>query len=127
MPKNFFRTPAYYKSEGDNPIIKKSIRIKRIYFAPQSASLRQSKAEKQSQAERLEAIMHDFDDMFNPSFLKSKKSSIPSPLPSDATVAMAYVPFQQAPIIYEEEKKSLERGTLFPELDKPFTGKGVIV
>lgn len=60
--------------------------------------------------------MHDFDDMFNPSFLKSKKSSIPSPLPSDATVAMAYVPFQQAPVIYEEEKRALKEERFFPSL-----------
>lgn len=48
----------------------------------------------------------------------------PSPLPSDPTVAMAYVPFQQWGEIYESSK-GLERGTIFPDLDKPFLcGRG---
>lgn len=63
--------------------------------------------------------------MFNPSFLKNTSGGILSPFPSDAAVAMAYVPFQQAPVIYEDERKALNQGTLFPELDKPFLGKGV--
>ena len=46
-----------------------------------------------------------------------------SPLPKDPVVAMAYVPFQQfsARNLYGAEK-GLEQGTLFPELDKPFSG-----
>lgn len=38
-------------------------------------------------------------------------------------LAMAYVPMQQWNEIYEGEK-ALERGTIFPELDLPFCGKG---
>lgn len=64
--------------------------------------------------------------MFNPSFLKNSSGSMPSPLPADAAVAMAYVPFQQAPVIYEDERKALNQGTVFPELDKPFYGKGAV-
>ncbi len=41
--------------------------------------------------------------------------------PGDATVAMAYVPWHQLQEVYEPEL-ALERGTLFPELDKPFRG-----
>lgn len=38
-------------------------------------------------------------------------------------IAMAYVPMQQAPILYENLEDGYQRGTVFPELDKPFTGK----
>ena len=38
-------------------------------------------------------------------------------------VAMAYVPIQQAPVLYENLGKAFHRGTIFPELDKPFTGR----
>lgn len=41
--------------------------------------------------------------------------------PSDATVAMAYVPWQTLQEVYEPEV-AFSRATLFPELDKPFTG-----
>ncbi len=68
--------------------------------------------------------MEKYVDMFNPAFL-NKKSPVLPPLPSDASVTMAYVPFQQQPIIYDDEKTALFEGTLFPELNKPFTGKGV--
>ena len=70
--------------------------------------------------------MEKYIDMFNPAFLK-KKSSVLPPLPSDASVTMAYVPFQQQPMIYDDEKTALFEGTLFPELNKPFSGKGVLL
>ena len=70
--------------------------------------------------------MEKYVDMFNPSFLKNASNVLP-PLPADASVTMAYVPFQQQPVIYEEESKALNEGTLFPELNKPFTGKGVLI
>ena len=41
--------------------------------------------------------------------------------PADATVAMAYVPWQTLQEVYEPEV-AFSRGTLFPELDKPFMG-----
>ena len=45
-----------------------------------------------------------------------------SPLPSDTTEAMAYVPFQPYnPSIYSPVH-GLEAGTMFPSLDKPFYG-----
>lgn len=43
--------------------------------------------------------------------------------PAHMPVAMAYVPWQNWKDIYEP-CKALESGTLFPELDKPFLGKG---
>lgn len=70
--------------------------------------------------------MEKYVDMFNPTFLKNTSNVLP-PLPADASVTMAYVPFQQQPVIYEEESKALSEGTLFPELNKPFTGKGVLI
>ena len=41
--------------------------------------------------------------------------------PECAPVAMAYVPFQENTELYDD-CKALERGTLFPCLDKPFLG-----
>ena len=38
-------------------------------------------------------------------------------------IAMAYVPWQRWNTTYEVEK-ALCRGTIFPELDKPFCGGG---
>lgn len=61
---------------------------------------------------------------------EEKKSSLPpempwqrTPLPKDTVPAMAYVPYQQycQSELYDAED-ALQRGTLFPVLDKPFTG-----
>ena len=38
-------------------------------------------------------------------------------------IAMAYVPMQQAPVLYDNLEEAFRRGTIFPELDKPFMGK----
>lgn len=46
-----------------------------------------------------------------------------SPFPSDPVVAMAYVPYQNPVTIYSADK-GIERGTMFPCLDKPFCGCG---
>jgi len=43
-------------------------------------------------------------------------------MPKNPAVAMAYVPYQMMGTLYEDEI-GLEKGTLFPELDKPFYGK----
>ena len=39
------------------------------------------------------------------------------------TIAMAYVPWQQFRNLYDLEQ-ALQVGTIFAELDKPFTGRG---
>lgn len=70
--------------------------------------------------------MEKYEDMFNPSFLNKSNKIIP-PIPNDTSVTMAYVPFQQQAVTYEEEKDALCEGTLFPELNKPFTGKGELL
>lgn len=44
---------------------------------------------------------------------------IMQPIPTDAVVAMAYVPWQQLEEVYEPEN-ALRNGTIFPELNKPF-------
>ena len=49
-------------------------------------------------------------------------NAIPA-LPADAAVAMAYVPFQTDNGVYEPQK-ALQRGTVFPVLDKPFLAGG---
>ena len=38
-------------------------------------------------------------------------------------VAMAYVPWQKFDKIYENLDKAYHEGTIFPELNKPFTGR----
>lgn len=38
-------------------------------------------------------------------------------------LAMAYVPWQHLSTIYENLEEAYQRGTIFPELDKPFTGR----
>lgn len=38
-------------------------------------------------------------------------------------VAMAYVPWQQFDKMYDDLEKAYCAGTIFPELDKPFTGR----
>lgn len=42
---------------------------------------------------------------------------------SNMPVAMAYVPWQFFQEVYEPDK-ALQYGTIFPELNKPFYGKG---
>ncbi len=44
-----------------------------------------------------------------------------SALPKDATVTMAYIPFQQDTTEYDVAT-ALKKGTLFVVLDKPFIG-----
>lgn len=38
-------------------------------------------------------------------------------------VAMAYVPWQRMSRIFEDLEEGYCKGTIFPELDKPFTGR----
>lgn len=46
-----------------------------------------------------------------------------SRFPKNTPLAMAYVPFQQWGDTYDDDK-ALSRGTLFPDLDLPFSGGG---
>lgn len=41
-------------------------------------------------------------------------------------VAMAYVPWQYLTRIYENLDEALMKGTIFPELNKPFEGRRMI-
>lgn len=38
-------------------------------------------------------------------------------------LAMAYVPWQHFDKIYDDLEKAYKTGTIFPELNKPFTGR----
>lgn len=71
--------------------------------------------------------MDKYEDMFQPTFLKNTGENnctpIP-PLPADTTVTMAYVPFQQSTVTYDE-MDALREGTLFPVLNKVFRGRSV--
>ena len=40
------------------------------------------------------------------------------------SLAMAYVKWQQFDKIYEDLEKGYKAGTIFPELNLPFTGRG---
>ena len=46
------------------------------------------------------------------------------PNDENRTIAMAYVPWQQFRNLYDLEQ-ALQVGTIFAELDKPFTGRGL--
>ncbi len=39
------------------------------------------------------------------------------------SLAMAYVPWQHFTKMYENLEKGYQAGTIFPELNKPFTGR----
>ena len=53
-------------------------------------------------------------------YMRLNKHAI-SPFPAEPVVAMAYIPYQNPTVIYSAEQ-GLQRGTLFPCLDKPFYG-----
>ena len=53
---------------------------------------------------------------------RSSKRITPSPLPDDLSLAIAYVVFQQNCDMVSSEE-GFHRGTIFPELYKPFKGK----
>jgi hypothetical protein len=38
-------------------------------------------------------------------------------------IAMAYVPWQKFDKMFENPEKAYHTGTIFPELNKPFTGR----
>ena len=42
------------------------------------------------------------------------------------SVAMAYVPWQHLISIYDNLDEALKKGTIFPELNKPFEGRRCI-
>lgn len=46
--------------------------------------------------------------------------------PDNPSLAIAYVPWQHMTSIYEDLEKAFHCGTIFPELDKPFTGRRCI-
>ena len=53
-----------------------------------------------------------------------KDCSCQSPFRADEyVVAMAYVPWQNFDSIHEDLEKAFRNGTIFPSLDKPFTGR----
>lgn len=65
--------------------------------------------------------MEAYTDAFNPTFLKNK--SRPQ-FPEEFSLAMAYIPLQQKLKIYPDDE-GFDKGTIFPELNKPFYGKMV--
>lgn len=46
----------------------------------------------------------------------------PEPFPKDTVPVMAYVPFQQYNSVLQPEI-GFDKGTIFPELDRPFYGR----
>ena len=55
--------------------------------------------------------------------IKNKDNDTVSRFPASTPLAMAYVPFQQWGETYGDDE-ALSRGTLFPELDLPFSKGG---
>lgn len=58
---------------------------------------------------------------FNCADVRTSACGVPTPFPNVTPIAMAFVPFQQTPEVYDE-MKAFCKGTLFPDLDKPFEG-----
>lgn len=52
-------------------------------------------------------------------YLFKERTNELSPIPKDAAVAMAYVPFQNDDKLYSKEQ-GFVAGTMFPVLNKPF-------
>lgn len=67
-------------------------------------------------------LMDSYEELFNPSFLKTTKTR--PQFPNEISLAMAYIPLQESLKTYDEEK-ALKVGTIFPELNKEFCGKKV--
>lgn len=62
------------------------------------------------------------EELFAPSFLVNTERR--HAIPKDASVTMAYVPLQLTVEAYKSQE-GLAKGTLFPQLDKPFKGRMV--
>ena len=67
--------------------------------------------------------MENFEELFIPTFLENNQKKRPA-IPADASVTMAYIPLQETLENYSADK-ALEKGTLFPVLNKPFKGRMV--
>lgn len=65
--------------------------------------------------------METYTDVFNPTFLKNRSRS---QFPQDYSLAMAYIPLQEKLKIYPDDE-GFDKGTIFPELNKPFYGRMV--
>jgi hypothetical protein len=73
-------------------------------------------------AKRKEIIMEISADALSRAGVSRKDcTSNPTPFPKNTPVAMAYIPFQQFGQLYSPEK-GYQRGTIFPDLDKPWGG-----
>lgn len=66
--------------------------------------------------------MENYNDLFNPSFLKQKEQR--PQFPDEFSLAMAYIPLQMNLKMYPNEE-GFSKGTVFPELNKPFYGRMV--
>lgn len=66
--------------------------------------------------------MEIYTDLFNPTFLKEHYKR--PQLPENTTVTMAYIPLQESLKTYSEEE-GLKNGTIFPTLNKEFSGRMV--
>lgn len=60
--------------------------------------------------------MDNFEDLM---MLAGLSGESPTPLPEKVVPAMAYVPYQQPGKVYSVDH-AIEKGTMFPELSKPF-------
>ena len=77
---------------------------------------------------KFEVLNDDFSVAYNRNPIEMIKSRVKSPISiveklkrKNLPLTMAYVPFQKCIDSYDE-MEALKRGTLYPELDKPFYG-----
>lgn len=68
-------------------------------------------------------ILRERENSFTSAPAQNNNSPMTSRFPASTPLAMAYVPFQQMSEVYDEDN-ALKKGTLFPELDLPFSKGG---
>ena len=70
--------------------------------------------------------MERYDDMDYPwQGVIARNNTVETDINNKMPLAMAYIPIQRWEKTYEINL-ALDRGTIFPELDFPFTGEGTI-
>lgn len=70
-------------------------------------------------------MLYNEEEVFCNFCRNNKEAQIiaPSPFPENVSLAMAYVPYQNWENIYDVEN-GFSAGTIFADLDKPFSGYG---
>ncbi len=69
-------------------------------------------------------VLRERESMLRQPPMNSGNNGSTNKFPANTPLAMAYVPYQQWGEVYTEDE-ALSHGTLFPELNFPFSGGGM--